>query len=308
MPRPFADASASPAEGPALDVAGRAVAVPARDGYPLAATSFAPDGPVRGTVVFGAAQGVRARFYHALARHLATQGFRALTFDYRGIGPSAPPKLRGFHATLRTWAELDLAGVVEHALDASGSGPVFVVAHGISGQLLGLAPRAEALAGAYLVGAQVDSVDAWPTVEQAIPWTFFHVVLPGVTAALGYFPASLLGEAEDLPRGAALEWSAWARSAGSMLDAVPGARDRFAALRFPLRVVSIDGDLFAPIEGVDRLAAWYGRSDLTRLHVSEPMFPAEAIGHFGFFRAEPGRLLWPDLVRFLRMHGNAGNG
>ncbi len=306
MVRPNASTPATPARAFALPVIGRSLTIPARDGYPLAASSFEQDGKEKATVVLAPATGIPARFYVALARHLAARGFRALTFDYRGIGPSAPPELRGFHATLRTWAELDLAGVIAHALGASGGAPVFVVGHSMSGQLLALAEGADALAGAYLVASQVESVGAWPPAEQALPWTFFHVLLPGVTRALGYFPASLLGEAEDLPRGAALEWGRWARHVDSLLGEIPEARARFASLRFPLRVVSVEGDFLAPLDGVDRLAAWYAGADLTRFHVAEPAYPAHAIGHFGFFRHETGRLLWPDLLAFLRAHGAPG--
>src|SRR5262245_23121755 len=133
MPRPTAH-TPTPAKGSTLPVTERALTIPGRDGYPLAGTSFDSAMPPKGTVVVGPAPGVRARFYAPLAKHLAGQGFRAVTFDYRGIGPSAPPQLRGFHATLRTWAELDLAGVIAHAMEAD-QGPVFVLGHGISGQL-----------------------------------------------------------------------------------------------------------------------------------------------------------------------------
>jgi hypothetical protein len=47
--------------------------------------------------------GVTQSFYAPLARWLAGQGYLAITFDYRGIGESAPPTLRGFGATLTDW-------------------------------------------------------------------------------------------------------------------------------------------------------------------------------------------------------------
>jgi predicted alpha/beta hydrolase len=298
----------TPAKAFALPVIGRSLTIPARDGYPLAATSFEPDAPAKGTVILGPAAAIPARFYGSLARHLATHGYRSLTFDYRGIGASAPPKLRGFHATLRSWAELDLGGVLDATRSARANGPVFVVAHSLSGPLLALSGRAGQLDGAYLVASQVGSITAWPQAEQALPWAFFHVIVPALTAALGYFPSSLLGSAADLPRGAALEWSRWSRHADYLMGEIPAARARFGALRFPLRVLSIEDDHLAPLAGVDRLAAWYAGSDLTRFHIAEPRYPARAIGHFGFFRPYPGQLLWPDLLAFLRAHARPASG
>jgi predicted alpha/beta hydrolase len=278
----------------------RSFALPARDGYPLGACLFEPPGAARGTVVLGPATGVPARFYHPLGKHLAREGYRALTFDYRGVGRSAPPSLRGFHATFRLWAELDLAAAVAHA--AALPGPAFVVGHSMSGQLLGLVDGIERVAGAYLVASQTGSYRVWSGHEKALLFTFWHLLLPGVTSALGYFPGKLMGNAEDLPRGAALEWARWGRHPDYLLGELPAMRARYASLRFPLRVVSLEGDFYAPLAGVDRLAAWYAGADLTRFHVHEPDYPARRIGHFGFFRPELGGVLWPDLLAFLRAH------
>src|SRR6516165_2350916 len=71
----------------------------ARDGYALAATFFGAasgGGPV---VLLGSATGVPRLFYARFARFLASRGLSTLTLDYRGVGGSAPPRLRGFRAT-----------------------------------------------------------------------------------------------------------------------------------------------------------------------------------------------------------------
>lgn len=62
------------------------IAVPATDGFRLAATLFrAPheDAPL---VIIAAATAVKRGYYEKFARFLAQKGFQALTFDYRGIG------------------------------------------------------------------------------------------------------------------------------------------------------------------------------------------------------------------------------
>src|SRR5512142_76942 len=95
------------------------LAIPARDGFPLAADLFLPAGEPRAAALLAPAMGVPRAFYAAFAGHLAEQGIAALTVDYRGIGGSreGAGTLRGFRAALHDWAELDLAG----ALDALAS-------------------------------------------------------------------------------------------------------------------------------------------------------------------------------------------
>ncbi|HET9317534.1 MAG TPA: alpha/beta hydrolase, partial [Vicinamibacteria bacterium] len=57
------------------------VTVAARDGYPLAASSFVPAGPVSSWVVVNSATAVPRAYYARFARFLAEQGFAAVTYD-----------------------------------------------------------------------------------------------------------------------------------------------------------------------------------------------------------------------------------
>jgi predicted alpha/beta hydrolase len=94
-------------------VSGTAVEFAARDGYRLAGTLYRPRSPNRRAVLFQAAAGVKQEYYGKFAEYLASRGFAALTFDYRGIGRSRPAKLRGFKARMRDWAELDIGGALD---------------------------------------------------------------------------------------------------------------------------------------------------------------------------------------------------
>ena len=64
--------------------------LPAPDGTPLAVRVFGAEGITRGSVVIGAAMGVRQAYYAPFAQWLAGQGWRVTTFDYRGMGDSLP--------------------------------------------------------------------------------------------------------------------------------------------------------------------------------------------------------------------------
>ncbi|HEX7929022.1 MAG TPA: alpha/beta hydrolase, partial [bacterium] len=80
--------------------------LPARDGFPLAATHFPAAG--RSVLVIHSATGVPRAYYRAFAEYAADQGMAVVTYDYRGVGGSKPAGgPRQVQATMRSWAELD---------------------------------------------------------------------------------------------------------------------------------------------------------------------------------------------------------
>src|ERR1700730_10557067 len=70
----------------------RTVEIPTRDGLRLAASVFEPAGPSAdgGVGVINSATGVPRDYYAPFAAFLASRGFVAVTYDYRGIGDSRP--------------------------------------------------------------------------------------------------------------------------------------------------------------------------------------------------------------------------
>jgi predicted alpha/beta hydrolase len=89
----------------------------AADGYSLTGHLYLPPpGSTAGPVtIIGSATGVPQRFYGRFATYLAEHGRPTLTFDYRGIGLSAPEKLRGFPARFRDWGILDIPAAIAFA-------------------------------------------------------------------------------------------------------------------------------------------------------------------------------------------------
>ena len=83
------------------------ITFPATDGYSLAATLFMPHRARRGTVLINSATGTPRKIYRPFATYLASRGFIALTYDYRGVGGSRPKSLLGFKASMADWAAKD---------------------------------------------------------------------------------------------------------------------------------------------------------------------------------------------------------
>lgn len=272
----------------------------ADDGLPLAATWFPGAGPgPQATVVIASATGVLRRYYRRFARHLSTVGFDAVTFDYRGIGGSKPPTLRGFEATLTDWAVKDIEGIVRKVRNKSGKRPIFLVGHSIGGQILGLIPSVPEIRAAVLITTQSAYWCHWRGFERLKMWSLWHVFIPGITRLVGYLPAKRLRFSENLPKGAALEWAYWGRHPDYLLR-VGDRRATYAGLAMPIQAFSFTDDHYAPKRSVLDMLSRFAGADLEHLHLSPGDVGDRAIGHFGFFRERFRNSLWAVATDWLQ--------
>jgi predicted alpha/beta hydrolase len=278
-------------------VSGTAVEFPARDGYRLAGTLYRPKTPNRRAVLFQAAAGVKQEFYGKFADYLATRGFAALTFDYRGIGRSSPARLRGFQARMRDWAEMDIAGALDYLGRATHGARLIGIGHSFGGQAFGFVPGNERYVAAITVGSQSGYWKHWRGAGRAGMWLVTHVVLPGVSRALGYLPARWLGQGEDLPAGVAREWASWCRHPGYLVGALR-AEDAFARFTAPIRAYAIGDDAYAPPAAVKAFLGFYPNAPRKQVDV-DPAQHGGPIGHFGFFRERFRESLWNDAADWL---------
>jgi predicted alpha/beta hydrolase len=275
---------AAPVTGP-----GQPLVLRATDGVELAATAYAARVPARATLVVAAATGVPMGFYRRFALWAAGQGVSVLCFDYRGVGRSRPARLRGFEADFSHWAQ-DIDAALSHAL-ATSEAPVSVVGHSIGGFLAPAAlhaPRAHRL---VLVGAQSAYWRDWPHPQRWPMAALWHVAMPAVTAACGFFPGRALRMGEDLPRGVAMQWATrpWRDPLAAGLLA-----ERYARVLPPLHLVAATDDVFATEAALGRVqAALGGRA--TRHRIEPASLGRARLGHFALFR-ESGQGWWPQLL------------
>jgi predicted alpha/beta hydrolase len=275
--------------------------IAAADGVQLGATQYTPSGAPRGVVVINAATAVRRRYYDRFAQYLAAHGFAVVTYDYRGIGDSRPQRLRGFQASMAEWGELDQPAVVEHATAWQPSIPLLLVGHSVGGQIFGLLREPHRVHRVLMVAAQHNYFGFWKPPERYVLWFLWHVLMPGTSWALGYFPGSRLGLGEDLPHGVALEWARWCRSRAALVGVIGGdAIDRFARYRGPLLALSFDDDtLFAPRRAVDALLGFYRNAATEHRHVTAASLGLREVRHFGFFREPARQRGWPLALEYL---------
>jgi predicted alpha/beta hydrolase len=266
---------------------GRSVMVQASDGYVLGVTAFEPHRP-RATVVIHGATATRQTYYARFAEYLASRGLRVVTYDYRGIGASAPESLRGFEASMTDWATLDARAVHEWATSLGQD--VLYVGHSFGGQMLGLVDELRSVKAAVLVGAQLGWYRMWPALQSARHALSWYVLVPLITSAAGYLPGRA-GLGVDLPSGVAREWARWCTHPDYLVGHHPDAAARFARWDRPTLLLSSPADTFAPPDAVDALRRRLSSAPLEHRTIPD-------LDHFDFFRPQANGL-WRDIVDFL---------
>jgi len=292
------------AEAAAGSGEGRSIRLRAADGCEIGATFYPAlrPRPRRRVAIIHCGGGIPAQRYLRFARFLAEFGIPVLTYDYRGIGMSRPPELRGFTASTEDWMEFDAAAAIGWLRERFPDDEVVGISHSIGVLALGGAPNASQQDRLVLIGPHTGYFGDYRLLYR-LPMAFlWHGVMPVLTRAFGYFPARALRLGDDLPAGFALQWagrlSPEFRPAGT-----PAGRERMrkllancSALARPALMVRISDDAFATAAGAQRVA-----SVLPRLASRQIVFtPAEAnmnrLGHFGFFRLRGGPPLWSRLL------------
>jgi predicted alpha/beta hydrolase len=290
-----------------------ALSIPARDGYPLAATLYEPDSALPAApaaVLIASATAVPQVFYSRFARFLASRGIPALTFDYRGIGRSRPGTLKGPTARMSEWGTQDVPAALGALAVRSPGTKLFVVGHSVGGQLLGLADNNHLVRGLVGVGAQSGDWRLWRGPRRYLLAGLWYVLMPGLSRVFGYFPGRKLGLGADLPAGVAREWARWCRTRGYLAPYLgQSLPDHFGTFHGSILAYSSADDRMAPPEAVEALLRLYTHAgDVQRRHLDPQALGLPALGHFGFFRQENAGL-WPDVARWvLQTAGDSPSG
>jgi predicted alpha/beta hydrolase len=278
------------------------LALTAADGQALAATWFdAKPAPAEAVMVIASAMGVPRRFYARLADHLAQHGIATLTFDYRGTGDSRPTMRRGRDLTLLDWGSQDLEAALTAASQRVPAKPLFLLGHSLGGQIIGLAPRSEALAGVVHVAASLPHWRYWPGLGKYALAAVWYALVPALNAGRDMFPARHLRFSSiDVPTGVTRDWARWARHRRYLFAPELGIDvGRYRRLSLPLRAYVFDDDPYCPPAAAAALLAELPNARTERVRIDPAAVGLGAIGHFGFFREKMRDALWIDLLRWL---------
>lgn len=270
----------------------------AADGQRLAVRLFRPAGEVRRVVLIAPALGVTQVFYTDFARWLATQGFATFTFDYRGIGLSAPSSLKGYHASISDWATRDLPAIIDAAAANFPGLPMSYIGHSLGGQIFGMVPNGERIERVLTVACG-SGYRAWlvKPVRRLVP-LLWHVLVPLSLRLVGYFPGRRLGMLGDLPRGVILQWRRWCMHP-DYVGAEGATAQRYAQVHQPITTLMFPDDQLISTEGVRRLHGLYANAGVRFETLTAADYGLPRIGHFGFFNHRSASRVWPLALRWL---------
>jgi predicted alpha/beta hydrolase len=262
------------------------------DGQTLAATRYWVDAQQpKAVVVIAGATAVPQQFYRRFAESLAARGMVALSFDYRGVGGSAPKSLVGYKMDYLDWARVDLATVIRAV--ARPDLPLLMVGHSYGGHALGLLPPQCQVDGLYTFGTGAGWHGWMPARERLRVRAMWGFIGPILTAWKGYLPFKLLGMGEDLPLDVYRQWRRWCQFPRYFFDdpLIQAQLEGFARVTTPIVAANSIDDAWAVPRSRDAFMAGYTRATVESRDLVPADYGLRNIGHMGYFRAE-SRQIW----------------
>lgn len=282
-----------------LDPAQDSITMP--DGTSLVFRTFAPAGAPSAAVIIPCAMGVAQKYYTQFAQWLASQGYHVTTFDYRGIGFSAPRSLRGYPVNIFDWARQDCAAMIDRMTARFPDLPLHWIGHSLGGQLLGLIPNRDRIDRVVTVatGTGYWLENTWRT--KSVVWWLWFVIVPLALRIAGYFPGKRLRKVGDLPFGVMHQWRRWCLHREYVVGAEgEQVRAAYASVRMPMLSLSFTDDELMSAKGIKSLHGLYVNAPVEYRRIAPPDIGARHIGHFGFFRPQFERTLWPLVPQWLK--------
>ena len=226
------------------------------------------------------------RYYRRFAAFAAERGYLTLTFDYRGIGRSAPSDPAGLPDGLSRLGRLDLAAAVERISDDYR--PLFVIGHSYGGHGFGALPDPQRVAAFFTFGTGAGWSGWMPTLERLRVLALWHGLGPLLTRSSGYLSWSVVGMGEDLPLDFYRQWKRWCRYRRNFLEdpAMADVAQAFARIRLPIMAANAVDDRWSPPRSRDAFMTGYQSAALDTLDLVPGEFGMAAIGHMGYFRAD----------------------
>jgi predicted alpha/beta hydrolase len=253
-------------------------------------------------IVFVGGGGVPASRYRHFAAYLAGSNIPVLTFDFRGIGKSRPPDLRGFAASAEDWSESDCDGALNWLRAKFPTAEIIGVAHSVGSLIIGGAPSILAVRRLVFICPHTGYYGDYLPKYRLLMRFMWHTAMPALTRLFGYFPGRMLHLGEDIPAGIAMQWAARRspdlrpESTNPDPSRARAMLARYATIRAPAFMLTFADDAFATAAGARRLLACYPGIKAQHELIEPRTVGLARIGHFGLFRAGAEERLWPIVL------------
>ena len=274
------------------------VRIQTQDGYALGGRMFDQAGDA--CLIILGATGVPQYYYQSFAQFFASRGVSVLTFDYRGVGESIPA---GGPAAVKGgmthWMRLDSKAALDVVLEKWAGRRIWAIGHSIGGQAMGLVKSLDKAERAIMVASQLPYWRDYHWNRLPLVWLASHVLMPGLSRLLGYFPGSRLGLGEDLPKEVAMDWGRWLRSRNYLFDYLSSEdRKSYDTFAVPILAYKLMDDILAQGEMVEKLLRFYPSARPLIRTVAPEEFGVAGIGHLGVFRSRFRENLWNEMFNW----------
>ena len=240
--------------------------------------------------------GLTHDYYHLFACFLRQYGYTVITFDYRGVGNSAPQKLSGYEATMYQWAVQDINAVTLYTKQHFPNYELIYIGHCIGGEIIGLAPASQYINRLVLVSSALSCGRLWP-LRDRIKTEGLKILANGLNKIFGYFPGKPLSIFGNLPKGVIHEWANWCENHNGLFDDFPD--NNYRKLSIPILAFTFSDDWHCPPRAVKELLDRFENSTITWYHMKPKEIGMKKIGHIGFFYVGMRSILWKSLLQWI---------
>lgn len=283
-----------------LDFETRPIVIRAKDGYDLGGTHISPAAP-RGALLINGGTAVPQHMYWSFAQYMAQRGWASITYDYRGAGKSAPPDARTLrHATKFDWATLDMSAALARLRAEHPGSPVMVFGHSVGAQFYGLI---EGMEHVHAVMSYGTAMGYWRTMRSPYRYkvgALWHVLIPGLTRALGQFPSRALNFGEPIPAAASLQWARWGRNQDYFAQDMR-AFEGVERFNLPWLALRASDDDVATHVNAQGFYACYPNARIQERVLTPDEFGLDSLGHVAFF-SRTNRAAWDVVPPWFESH------
>lgn len=267
------------------------------DGTWIWISSFGPEFSNGKIIVVGPGVGLTQEYYYLFAGYLQEQGFTVITFDFRGVGQSAPQKLNGYEANVHQWAAHDINAVLLYARQHFPGKEIIYIGHCISGEIIGLAPGSQYINKIVLVSSSLSCARLWP-LRDKIKIRVLKTFVDLLNRSFGYFPGKMLNIFGDLPKGVMYEWANWCDNPNGLFDSYPD--NNYRKLNVPTLAYTFSDDWHCPPRAVKELLNRFANATITWYHIKPEELGLKKIGHNDFFEEGLKTTLWKHLSEWIK--------
>lgn len=267
-----------------------------KDGRSISIINYPAADPNGKSMIIAPAVEVVQKDYENFAIHFQQAGYNVVTFDYRGVGDSAPVFLKGFDAKLQQWAVLDADAVIRFARSAFSNQELIYIGHGIGGELVGLAQASQYVNKLCLVSSSLSCKKYWSW-QGKIKITILKSVARFANKWFGYFPGTRFGMRRDLPKGVIYELADWCDNPNGLFDVFP--ENNYRKLEVPVFAFSFSNDWMTPVKAVRKLLSYFSSASITWYHVDPGELGLNRKRTYCFFETQLQSTTWLMLERWL---------